>query len=266
MFNNFSFLHQRTQFSTTAQENQSLRAELNRYKVRTAAPVLGVPTTPPPKSFSALQPSPGGVTSPPRPQSVQSVSPTPGQKSRATSPTSPGSYAPSVHSPLASRVSVPMAHARSASVAPTSLHRSTTPSVRSHTPAAPLLRSESARPSTPHKTRSTSISSPAPPLPSKMMRSTSNESSSDEILLGKKDREKSMSDKDAQRVQLIQRWLPSSESTSPPTGRFGWPPSMQAGITRPMSTTGTSARARTTSTAPPPTRFRTPGPVSAHSP
>ncbi|KAI0691420.1 hypothetical protein BC835DRAFT_1509303 [Cytidiella melzeri] len=187
---------QRAEYSHTAQENQSLRAELNRYKVKSSAPPL----------------------SPPRSHSTMPTSPSSDPRSRATSPTSPTPYsrAPPLHSPLAARVAAANpVHSRSASAQlPTTGLRSTTPSIRSGTPASPMrdLRS-----------RRTSVSTPSP---LKMARSTSSGSSADEILIQKdraqeSDRQRQQ-EKDAKRVQLIQRWIPNLESTSPPTTRSGY--------------------------------------------
>lgn len=192
--------------------------------------------------------------------------PTP-SRSRATSPTSPTSYGPSVHSPLGNRSGGPTLHARSMSVAPAlgASHRSATPAAptqRSHTPGAGLLRSESARPSTPSsRTRRTSASTGGVTSPQKSHRSMSNESSSDEIQ-NQKDKERERQEKDAKRVQLIQRWIPNLESTSPPTGRFGFlhhpSPSTTTGSSRSRTPSGNSA------IPPPMQRYRTP--LSVNSP
>ncbi|CAL1711076.1 unnamed protein product [Somion occarium] len=200
----------RSQYSHTVQENHSLRSELSRYKTGNNSPV-----------------------SPPRPSTTMpSISPTP-STTRATSPTSPSYKTPMLHSPLASRITSLASHARSASVAPPTVHsyRSATPSVRSKTPAVGMHRSESARP---EKSRTLSISSPAVP---KILRSSSNESSSDEI--------QSQKDKVAQypiRPKHAQLWIPGPNA-SPPTGALS-----------------TAMRARTTSTMTPPRSTRTPAP------
>lgn len=225
------------------QECQALRAELSR--LRPGSSLLHS------SSASASAPS------------------TPTPRSRATSPTSPTPYSPAVHSPLASRTITSSLHTRSASVAPSSglLHRSTTPAVRSHTStAASIMRSESARPSTPHKPRRLSMSSNL--TPPKVIRSTSNESSSDEIQTQKEREREKQKEKDAKRVQLIQRWIPSLESTSPPTGRYGYYP----GVAPPSPLSASASRSRTVSSAAaaaaaplaPPFRYKTP--LSANSP
>ncbi|KAH9923527.1 uncharacterized protein B0H18DRAFT_955842 [Fomitopsis serialis] len=192
----------RTQAAARSAEIQTLRAELSRHKIKMAAPALGVPTTPPAASLASAQ---SGLTSPPRPHSTTAFT-TP--RSRATSPTSPtpsparAAYAPATASPL-TRISSASAathgHTRSASAIP--MHRSMTPAVR---PASAI---PSAHP-IPHPSAKLRLSSP-PPAP-KMSRSTS--SSSDE-----KEKEKQ---RHAQRVQLMERWIPSMDaaSTSPPTG------------------------------------------------
>ncbi|KAL4247460.1 hypothetical protein ABKN59_008609 [Abortiporus biennis] len=246
----------RAQYSQTAQECQNLRAELSRVK---------------PSSH---------LLSPSRPQSSASSPPqTPTIRSRATSPTSPTPYSqPALHSPLATRSPTTM-HSRSQSTAPTSLssHRSATPSIRTvaHNPALGLLRSESARPATPGKPpRRLSVS--ATVTPPKIIRSSSNESSSDEIQSQKdkekeKEKERQQKEKDAKRVQLIQRWIPSLESTSPPTGRYAFFHS----ATSPTASGGNIPRSRTVSQASaalhaphtpiaPPLRYKTP--LSANSP
>ncbi|KAK7691541.1 hypothetical protein QCA50_004940 [Cerrena zonata] len=216
-------------------DSYSLHSELNRYKTGNKSPV-----------------------SPPRPSSTMpSVSPTSSAStSRATSPTSPSPYKPTLHSPLASRLS-PMTHARSASVAPPSVpsiparspsvaptghmrsasvappsvpsFRSMTPSIRSKTPAVGIQRSESVRPE--KASRKLSISSSAVP---KMFRSSSGESSSDEI---QKDKQAAYA-KDIIRPKYAQ-WFPSDKA-SPPTG---YP-----------------LRSRTMSIATPPRSARTPAP------
>ncbi|KAI0635135.1 hypothetical protein C8Q77DRAFT_1055030 [Trametes polyzona] len=227
----------RLQYSQKSQECQTLRAELNRAKIKAVAPSLGVPATPPPNS------SPSGMVSPPRPQSVSTMS---GSRSGATSPTSPTrtSYTPSFQSPLA-RPALPM-HSRT-----TSLHvghRSMTPSVRSGTPA--VSGADIARPATiPPKTRRMSVSTPTP---TKMTRSSS---SSDE-----KEKERQRSDdrqreKDEKRVQLIQRWIPSTDafSRSPPTGR---PEKFESALA--------SATTRPLHPSMVPSRYKTP--LSTHSP
>ncbi|KAJ3487948.1 hypothetical protein NLI96_g3178 [Meripilus lineatus] len=222
------------------QECQALRAELSRLR----------------PGHSLLHSSTASASAP--------TTPTP--RSRATSPTSPTPYSPSVHSPLASpfatRTITASQHARSASVAPSSglLHRSATPSVRSQaSTAASILRSESARPSTPHKPRRLSISSSL--TPPKVIRSTSNESSSDEILSQKERDQEKQKEKDAKRVQLIQRWIPSLESTSPPNTRY-----LGSAIPTPIPTGRSrivSASSAATPIAPP---FRYKTPLSANSP
>ena len=203
---------QRNEYSHTAQENQTLRAELNRFKVKANASSLNVPATPPPKSYASLQNN--GPLSPPRPQTTAPTSTASDPRSRATSPTSPTPYshAPPLHSPLAARVAAANpVHSRSASAQlPSMGFRSTTPAVRSGTPASPLrdLRS-----------RRTSVSTPSP---LKMVRSTSSGSSADEIQIQKESERQRQQEKDAKRVQLIQRWIPNLESTSPPTNRTGF--------------------------------------------
>ncbi len=225
------------------QECQALRAELSR--IRPGSSVLHT------SSASASAP------------------PTPTPRSRATSPTSPTPSSPAVHSPLASRILAASLHSRSASVAPTSgfSYRSATPSVRSHTPAAASLkRAESVRPSTPHKPRRLSISSSL--TPPKVIRSMSNESSSDEILSQKEREQEKQKEKDAKRVQLIQRWIPSLESTSPPTGRSGIPYYHGSALSTHSTTATGRSRVVSASTAAipvaPPFRYKTP--LSANSP
>ncbi|RDX54465.1 hypothetical protein OH76DRAFT_1341074 [Lentinus brumalis] len=197
----------RSQYSQVAQECQTLRAELNRANIRSAAPSLGVPATPHPSAGHPTMNS--GLVSPPRPQSVSTASA--GSRSGATSPTSPTrtSYTPSFPSPLARPPT--SIHART-----TSLHvgqRSMTPSVRSGTPA--VSGADIARPSTiPPKPRRMSISTT--PTPTKMSRSSSSSDEKEKLRVDDKQREK-----DARRVQLIQRWMPSMDAMarSPPTGR-----------------------------------------------
>ncbi|TBU45426.1 hypothetical protein BD309DRAFT_860138 [Dichomitus squalens] len=222
----------RAQYSQKAQELQTLRAEVNRAKIKSVASTLGVPATPPPREMSST-PNPGMIT-PPRPQSVSTASA--GSRSGATSPTSPTrtSYTPSFPSPLA-RHPAPSLHART-----TSLHvgqRSMTPSVRSGTPL--VSGADIARPATiPPKTRRMSMSST--PTPSKMSRSTS---SSDEK---EKEKRRIVDDreKDERRVPVIQRWIPSADalSRSPPTGR---PEKFESGL-------------HSTLTRPPIMRYKTP--------
>ena len=198
-----------------ALECQTLRSEANKAKVRSAAPLLDVPSTPPPRSFASLQSN--GPLSPPRPQTTAPTSPSSSDpRSRATSPTSPTPYsrAPAVHSPLTARMaaSTPL-HTRSASVQPSAISRSITPAVRSSTPASPV------RPEL--RSRRMSVSTPSP---LKMVRSTSSGSSSDEIQIQKdshKESERQKAEKDIKRVQLIQRWIPNFEASSPPTGMLG---------------------------------------------
>lgn len=173
-------------------------------------------------SFASLQNN--GPISPPRPQTTAPSSTASDPRSRATSPTSPTPYshAPQIHSPLAARVAAANpVHARSASAQLPSMGlRSTTPAIRSGTPASPIrdLRN-----------RRTSVSTPSP---LKMVRSTSSGSSADEIQIQKASAHESerqmQQEKDARRVQLIQRWIPNLESTSPPTNRAAFlnhPPS-----------------------------------------
>lgn len=172
--------------------------------------------TPSPKSSTSSQ-SNGPIT-PPRPQTAAPLSTASDPRSRVTSPTSPTPYshAPSIHSPLAARVpGVNTMHSRSASAQiPTLGARSMTPAVRTGTPASPVrdLRN-----------RRTSVSTPSP---LKMARSTSSGSSADEIQIQKDRAQESerqkQQEKDAKRVQLIQRWIPNLESTSPPTHRSGF--------------------------------------------
>ncbi|KAH9920028.1 uncharacterized protein BXZ73DRAFT_104843 [Epithele typhae] len=195
----------RAQYSQKAQEAQSLRVEVNRGKVKSAAPLLGVPTTPPPSTGLTLE---SGMITPPRPQSVSTASA--GSRSGATSPTSPTrtTYTPTFPSPLA-RPS-PSLHSRT-----TSLQRSMTPQVRSGTPV--VSGADIARPATiPPKIRRMSMSST--PTPTKMSRSSS---SSDEKEKEKLRADAKQREKDARRVQLIQRWIPPADalSRSPPTGR-----------------------------------------------
>lgn len=214
------------------------------------APMLDVPTTPPPKIYTPLQHN--GLLSPGRPKTAAPTSPTSSTsdpRSRATSPTSPTPYshAPAVHSPLSSRIVSTPLHTRSASVQPTNLpHRSFTPAVRTGTPASP------ARPEPRSPTRRPSVTTPSP---MKMVRSTSSGSSADEIQIQKDMLQK---ERDVKRVQLIQRWLPNFESASPPSGGFAMP--------RPQSPPSSQARSRTISQASAalraPLRYKTP--VSAN--
>ncbi|KAI0336999.1 hypothetical protein BDW22DRAFT_1041165 [Trametopsis cervina] len=221
----------RADFSQTAQENQTLRAELNRLKVKSTAPLLNVPTTPPPRSLASLQNN--GIMSPPRPQTAAPTSPS-DPRSRATSPTSPTPYshAPSIHSPLAARVTAANpVHSRSASAQiPSSGLRSTTPAIRSTTPASPLR------------------------------------DLTDEIQIQKdraQESDRRRQEKDAQRVQLIQRWIPNTESTSPPTTRGGFlhnaaPPPPRAPSVPPRSRTISAASAAFHA----PLRYKTPLPAN----
>ncbi|KAM5537061.1 hypothetical protein V8D89_009207 [Ganoderma adspersum] len=199
----------RSQYSQKSQELQVLRGEIGRVKIKSVAPSLIVPGTPPPREMSST-PNPG-LVSPPRPQSVSTASA--GSRSGATSPTSPTrtTYTPSFPSPLARPSAPPPSlHARTASLQVG--QRSMTPSIRSGTPL--VSGADIARPATiPPKTRRMSVSST--PTPSKMSRSTS---SSDE-----KEKEKDRQrERDAKHIQFIQRWIPSADalSRSPPTGRF----------------------------------------------
>ncbi|KAL1944046.1 hypothetical protein VTO73DRAFT_3864 [Trametes versicolor] len=226
----------RSQYSQKAQEAQTLRAELNRSKVKSAAPSLGVPATPPPSSV------PSGMISPPRPPSTMS-----GSRSGATSPTSPTrtSYTPSFQSPLA-RPALPM-HSRTTSMH-VSAHRSMTPSVRSGTPL--VSGADIARPATiPPKPRRMSMSTPTP---TKMMRSSS---SSDEKEKERQRADDKQREKDERRVQLIQRWIPSTDafSRSPPTGR---PEKFESALA--------SATSRSVHPSMVPSRYKTP--LSTHSP
>ncbi|GJE98225.1 hypothetical protein PsYK624_144490 [Phanerochaete sordida] len=240
----------RAEYSQLAQEHQSARAEMSKLKVRSNAPMLDVPSTPPPKSFASLQN--GGLLSPTRPRTVAPTSPTSSTsdpRSRATSPTSPTPYshAPAVHSPLTSRIAPSPLHTRSASVQPSSIpHRSFTPAIRSGTPASP------ARPELRSPSRKLSVSTPSP---MKMVRSTSSGSSADEIQIQKDMLQK---DRDAKRVQLIQRWLPNFESASPPSGGF-YMPSPQSPPpppSQPRSRTISQAHAAASLRAP--LRYKTP--------
>lgn len=240
----------RAEYSQLAQEHQSARVELNKMRVKMNAPMLDVPTTPPPKIYTPLQHN--GLLSPGRPKTAAPTSPTSSTsdpRSRATSPTSPTPYshAPAVHSPLSSRIVSTPLHTRSASVQPTNLpHRSFTPAVRTGTPASP------ARPEPRSPTRRPSVTTPSP---MKMVRSTSSGSSADEIQIQKDMLQK---ERDVKRVQLIQRWLPNFESASPPSGGFAMP--------RPQSPPSSQARSRTISQASAalraPLRYKTP--VSAN--
>ncbi|KAI0325124.1 hypothetical protein GY45DRAFT_1261469 [Cubamyces sp. BRFM 1775] len=229
----------RSQYSQKAQECQTLRAELNRAKIKAVAPSLGVPATPPPNSV------PSGMISPPRPQSVSTTS---GSRSGATSPTSPTrtSYAPSFQSPLA-RPAIPI-HSRTTSLH-VSGHRSMTPSVRSGTPA--VSGADIARPATiPPKPRRMSMSTPTP---TKMTRSSS---SSDEKEKERQRGDDKQREKDERRVQLIQRWIPSIDamSRSPPTGR---PEKFEPSLPH-------SNASRTLHPSMVPSRYKTP--LSTHSP
>ncbi|KAI0795056.1 hypothetical protein C8Q75DRAFT_730873 [Abortiporus biennis] len=236
----------RAQYSQTAQECQNLRAELSRVKLYLAAvfplaltietPVICIVSSP--DAYYQVQGDVSYIT--------YSLQP-------ACSSFAPGD--PFTHD-----------HAQSA-----------TPSIRTvaHNPALGLLRSESARPATPGKPpRRLSVS--ATVTPPKIIRSSSNESSSDEIQSQKdkekeKEKERQQKEKDAKRVQLIQRWIPSLESTSPPTGRYAFFHS----ATSPTASGGNIPRSRTVSQASaalhaphtpiaPPLRYKTP--LSANSP
>jgi hypothetical protein len=226
--------------------------------VKAAAPSLNVPATPPPRSLASLQNN--GPLSPPRSQSTAPTSPPSDPRSRATSPTSPTlySHAPPLHSPLAARVAAANpVHSRSASAQlPSAGLRSTTPAIRSGTPASPVrdLRS-----------RRTSVSTPSP---LKMARSSSSGSSADEIQIHKDrvqeyERQKQQ-EKDAKRVQLIQRWIPNALSTSPPETRSGFPQN-PSNIARAPSVPP-SSRSRSISTAAsaamPTLRHKTPLPAN----
>ncbi|TCD68123.1 hypothetical protein EIP91_011488 [Steccherinum ochraceum] len=242
----------RSQFSQVAQESLTLRSELGRYKT-----------------------SSSGYTTPTRSPSVTPTSP----RSRATSPTSPTSptpYQQSVHSPPPSlRMSSTSTPTRSPSVAPPTRSTSVAPPSRSTSVAPPSLRSmtpsiragaythghsiaraESARPSTPAKTRSTSISG-YHSTPTKMMRSMSGESSSDEIQTQKDQAKERQRDKDSRHIQLIQRWMPSLDNASPPTGRTG----ILSTLARSNIPAPPTSRPRTASNAgafAPPPRYKTP--------
>ncbi|KAI0826652.1 hypothetical protein BC628DRAFT_1320181 [Trametes gibbosa] len=212
----------RSQFSQKAQECQSLRAELNRTKINS---------------------TPSGLLSPTRPQSVSTMS---GSRSGATSPTSPTrtSYTPSFQSPLA-RPALPI-HSRTTSLN-VSAHRSMTPSVRSGTPV--VSGADIARPATiPPKTRRMSMSTPTP---TKMNRSSS---SSDEKEKERQRFDDKQREKDERRVQLIQRWIPSTDafSRSPPTGR---PEKFESAL---------ASAARAVHPSMVPSRYKTP--LSTHSP
>ncbi|KAI0731699.1 hypothetical protein C8Q72DRAFT_874699 [Fomitopsis betulina] len=228
----------RTQSAAKSAEIQTLRAEMSRHKIKVAAPALGVLTAPP--STASLASAQSGLTTPPRPHSTTAFT-TP--RSRATSPTSPtpsparAAYTPAIASPL-SRISSASAamhgHTRSASAIP--MHRSMTPAAR---PASAIP--SHAQP-IPHSAKPR-LSSPPPAI--KMSRSTS--SSSDE-----KEKEKQ---RHAQRVQLMERWIPTVDaaSTSPPTG----PPTKWPQF---MTSHGSAQHASFV----PPARYKTP--FSARSP
>lgn len=245
-----TYLPQRTEFSHTAQEAQTLRAELSRYRVKSAAPLLDVPATPPPRSLASLQSN--GPLSPPRSQSTVPTSPSSDPRSRATSPTSPtlSSIAPSIHSPLAARVAAANpVHSRSASAQlPTSMLRSMTPSIRSGTPASPIRDLHHRR---------TSVSTPSP---LKMARSSSSGSSADEIQIQKERAQES----DRRRHELIQRWIPP-ESTSPPTTRSGYlhgPPHVARAPSVPPPSRSRTISAASAAFAPP-LRYKTPLPANS---
>ena len=216
----------------------SHRADFGRSKTSSASAQAASPT----KSVASLQS--GVLTSPPRPHTTLSSPTGSDPRSRATSPISPTPFAyPSqIHAPLASRAgaTVSSSHTRSASaLPPTSGHRPITPAVRTGaaTPASPVKSGL--------KSRRMSVSTPSP---LKMERSTSGGSSSDEKILMQKDG-----------AHTIQRWIPSMESTSPPSSLFGsYFNSSSAASTRSRTASAASTAFRS------PTRYKTP--VSAHSP
>ncbi|KZT70631.1 hypothetical protein DAEQUDRAFT_725170 [Daedalea quercina L-15889] len=244
-------LHRRTQAAAKSAEIQTLRAELSRHRIRTATPVLGAPTTPP--AAASLASAKSAPMSPPRPQSSAAFT---SPRSRATSPTSPtpsparAAYAPAIASPLtrissASAATHAHAHAHTRSASTIPMHRAMTPAARPAS-AIPAPAPASAHP-IPHAPAKARRASPPPPAatPQKMSRSAS--ASSDE-----KEKEKQ---RHAQRVQLMERWIPSVDaaSTSPPTGPpTKWPAHL-----------GHAPPHGHASLVPPP-RYKTP--FSAHSP
>lgn len=194
---------------------------------------------------------PSALTTPPRPQSTSSISPA---RPGATSPTSTirsTSYAPSMMSPLG-RGTTPVPHHRSPSAHIPS-HRPITPAVRSGTPAASAA--DPSRPATALRSRTLSMSSPT-----KMIRTGSSSSSSaDEKEKEKLKEQDKQREKDARRVQLIQRWIPSIDSDA--YGQFaGKPDNLHSHIPIPSVV----PPSRTMTPAHVPLRYKTP--MSVHSP
>lgn len=236
----------KNQYSHKMQECQSLRTELNAIRLKSVA--SSVPSGAP-QPASAV---PSALTTPPRPQSTSSISPA---RPGATSPTSTirsTSYAPSMMSPLG-RGTTPAPYQRSPSAHIPS-HRPITPAVRSGTPAAPATDSSRTAPSM--RSRTLSMSSPT-----KMIRTGSgSSSSSDEKEKERLKEQDKQREKDARRVQLIQRWIPSINSGA--HGQFtGKPDSLQSHI--PIPSVIPPSRTMTPAHAPP-LRYKTP--LSVQSP
>jgi len=176
---------QRLALSQKSQECQTLRGEMNRLKMKVAAGSLGFGSRPTVDDRDISPPRSLASTPVPRPPSTSP---------RATSPTSPTAFNPPGHSPLSRFAS----HMRSTSA---SAARSQTPgpppSMRSQTPGPHSpLRPASVGPA--GHGRSRKLSNP-PPLPQKIMRSTSDDNH--------------------------ERWIPSihPDASSPPSRRFAYP-------------------------------------------
>jgi hypothetical protein len=185
----YHFSRQRLAYSQKAQECQTLRSEINRLKMKVAAGTLGLGARPTVDD-----------TSPPRSLASTPIPRPPSTSPRATSPISPPSFSASAHSPM-SRLTAHHMRSTSASAA-----RSQTPgpppSMRSQTPGLHSpLRPASVGPAGHGKTRRLS-NPPLPPLPQRIMRSTSDDKES-----------------------VHERWIPSihPDASSPPSRRFAYP-------------------------------------------
>jgi len=184
---------QRSAFTQKTQENQALRAEMNRLKMKVAAGTLGLGARPTVDD-----------TSPPRSLASTPVPRPPSTSPRAMSPTSPPpSFSSTNHSPF-SRLAHHM-RATSASSARSQTPGPLPPSTRSQTPSLHSpLRPASVGPAGHGKTRrlSNPLSSSLSSSPQRMMRSTSD-------------------DKEG----THERWIPSihPDASSPPQRRFAYP-------------------------------------------
>ncbi|KAH7926576.1 hypothetical protein BV22DRAFT_1008780 [Leucogyrophana mollusca] len=172
-----------TLYTQKVQECQSLRAEISRFNLKSAA----------------------GGSGPARPSSAAPMMTSESRRQSVTSVAAPSVYAPSTHSPL-SRFNP--AHARSSSASIHSPSRPTTPAARSMTPS---IRSE-----TPMQSSRLRPTSPPPPLPSKPRTMSISATSPQKILRSYSDE----SDRESQRERIHERWLPSLDiAHSPPTGK-----------------------------------------------